>query len=218
MFFRKFGNLHKVERSYQKCFGQRLLSGLGICSSVFWANCSFFAKKWANERLAKTTRDLLIPSIFGWSFLVSDLSELLMVAHCWWATWAIRSHHSFLVSDLSNLLTSLIKKERMRKLLVKKSYKNVQKYTVLVKFCWANSLFFVSKRANERFAQKKQANRSIAHLSWATWAFCSWSPFWHERPERFAHSCSFDLSDLSKWMSDDRMSEFPTLLFGPNEI
>ena len=116
MFFRKFGNLHKVERSYQKCFGQRLLSGLGICSSVFWANCSFFAKKWANERLAKTTRDLLIPSIFGWYFLVSDLSELLMVAHCWWATWAIRSHHSFLVSDLSNLLTSLIKKGENEKI------------------------------------------------------------------------------------------------------
>ena len=28
------------------------LAGLGICSSVFWANRSFFAKKWAHERFA----------------------------------------------------------------------------------------------------------------------------------------------------------------------
>ena len=52
------------------------------------------------------------------SFFMSDLSKLLMVAHFWWATWAIRSHGSFLVSDLSDALTSLIKKEGMSKLLV----------------------------------------------------------------------------------------------------
>ena len=28
---------------------------LGIRSSVFWANCSFFAKKWANKRFAQKT-------------------------------------------------------------------------------------------------------------------------------------------------------------------
>ena len=30
----------------------------------------------------------------GRSFLGSDLSESLMVAHFWWANWAIPSHHS----------------------------------------------------------------------------------------------------------------------------
>ena len=30
------------------------------------------------------------------SFLVSNLSKSLMVAHFWWATWVICSHHSFL--------------------------------------------------------------------------------------------------------------------------
>ena len=43
--------------------------------------------------------------IFG-----GNLNDLLMVAHFWWATWAIRSHCSFLVSDLSDSLTLLIKK------------------------------------------------------------------------------------------------------------
>ena len=36
------------------------------------------------------------------SFPLSDLSESLMVALFWWATWAIRSNRSFLVSDLSD--------------------------------------------------------------------------------------------------------------------
>ena len=30
------------------------------------------------------------------SFLVNNLSKSLMVAHFWWATWVICSHHSFL--------------------------------------------------------------------------------------------------------------------------
>ena len=52
------------------------------------------------------------------SFPLSNLSESLMVAHFWWATWAICSHRSFLVSDLSDLLTSLIKKEGMSNSLI----------------------------------------------------------------------------------------------------
>ena len=48
----------------------------------------------------KILSDLLICS-----FLVSDLSDSLTVAHFWWATWANCSHRSFLVSDLSDLLT-----------------------------------------------------------------------------------------------------------------
>ena len=39
---------------------------------------------------------------------------------------------------------------------------------------------------------------TVAHLSWATWAIRSRLLFWHEQPERFAHSRSFVLSDLRK--------------------
>ena len=38
----------------------------------------------------------------------------------------------------------------------------------------------------------------VTLLSWATSAIRSWSLFWHEQPERYAHSRSFVLSDLSK--------------------
>ena len=47
------------------------------------------------------------------SFPLSDLSESLMVAYFWWATWAIRSHHSFDLREMSDSLTSLTKKEEM---------------------------------------------------------------------------------------------------------
>ena len=94
-----------------------------------------FTQKRSNEQFAQKTSDSLIRS-----FLVSDLSDLLMIAHflwamwanpsgslifgerserfthithLWWATWAICSHCSILVSDLSDSLTSLIKKEGM---------------------------------------------------------------------------------------------------------
>ena len=63
-----------------------IFSGLGICSSVFWANRSFFVKKWANKWFAQKTSDSLICS-----FLMSDLSNSLMIAHFLWATWANRS-------------------------------------------------------------------------------------------------------------------------------
>ena len=103
------------------------LSGLGICSSVFRANCSFFAQKWANEQFAQKMSDSLIRS-----FLLSDLSDLLMITHFLWATmseslmvahffcvtWAICSHCSNLVRDLSDSLTSLTKKEEMSNSLI----------------------------------------------------------------------------------------------------
>ena len=66
-------------------FGQ-LISGLGICSLVFWANCSFFNKKQLNEQFAQKNKRFAHSLIFGeqpeWiadghSFLVSDLSDLL---------------------------------------------------------------------------------------------------------------------------------------------
>ena len=81
------------------------------------------------------------------------------------------------------------------------------------------------------------ANRSFAHLSWASWANCSRSLICLERPEWFAHGHSFVLSNLSdlltvaylswaiwtnrlqsliwfeqnKRMSNEPMSEFPAL-------
>ena len=117
---------------------------------------------------------------------------------------------SFLVSNLSNLLTSLMIKEGMRKLLFfYVQYKKCTKNTISVKFFdW------------------------IAHLSWATWANCSRSLICHEWPEQFTHSCSFNISDLSDsltvaylswaiwanhsqmliWFEQsERMSKFPAL-------
>ena len=72
------------------------------------------------------------------------------------------------------------------------------------------------------------ATCSFAHLSWVTWANWSQSLICHERPERLAHSCSFDMSNLSYlltvahliwaiWaierISNEWMSEFPALPF-----
>ena len=79
-----------------------------------WVNCSFFAK-------SEGISDLLKKNYWfthGRSFLVRDPSDLLMVAHFWWGTWVICSHHSFLVSDLSNSLTLLTKNEGMSKSLI----------------------------------------------------------------------------------------------------
>ena len=56
--------------SMTSCHG---FSGLGIPSSVFRANRSFLPK---NEQIAKKMRDSLICS-----FLVSDLSDSLTIAH-----------------------------------------------------------------------------------------------------------------------------------------
>ena len=75
-------------------------AGLGIRSSVFWANRSFYAKYKQMSDLLKKTRDSVISS-----FLVNNLSHSLMVAH-------------FLVSDLSNSITLLIKKEGLSESLV----------------------------------------------------------------------------------------------------
>ena len=83
--------------AYHATRQQRVFSELGICSSVFWANRSLFAKKWANERFAQKNERFA----HGRSFLVSDLSESLIfgewperfahIANFWWAIWANRS-------------------------------------------------------------------------------------------------------------------------------
>ena len=58
--------------------------GLGICSSVFWANRSFFVKKWANERFTHSLS-------FGEE---PERCRFVHIAHFWWATWVVCSHHS----------------------------------------------------------------------------------------------------------------------------
>ena len=83
------GQMSNSERIAQ--IAQDKWAGLGIRSSVFWANHSFLAKKWAICSKKRVIN----------SFLVSALSKSLMVAHFWWAAWGICSHWSFLVSDLT---------------------------------------------------------------------------------------------------------------------
>ena len=51
--------------------------------------------------------------------------------------------------------------------------------------------------AKEQFACEKERITAVALLSWATWVNHSRSLFCSERPEQFAHSCSFVQSDLS---------------------
>ena len=111
--------------------------------------------------------------------------------------WAIRSkktRNSLICSFLwATWATSLIEKEGISKSHV---LKNLQK-NVLTKFhfsqiCWANRLLFVSKRANERFAQK---NEQFAHLL-----------VYNERLERIAHGGSFDMSDLSNSLTVAHLS------------
>ena len=87
-------------------------AGLGIRSSVFWANRSFFAKYKQMSDFLKKTRDSLIIS-----FLVNNLSHSLMVAHFWWATWVIQSHCSLKKRDWAN---------RLFKKNVQKTYQKIQ--------------------------------------------------------------------------------------------
>ena len=173
-------------------------AGLGICSSVFWANRSFFCEKMSQWAIS------------------SKKQAIHSFTHFWWATWEIPSHCSFLVSNLSNLLTSLIKKEGTSESLVFffKRSKMYKKY------------FFSQKNLSESLIRSLimsdlSDSLTVAHLSWATWAIRSRSLFWHERPERFPRSHSFVLSDLSESLTvaqliwaiwaNERMSKFPAL-------
>ena len=47
----------------------------------------------------------------------------------------------------------------------------------------------------------------VTHLSWATWAIGSQSIICLERSGRIAHSCSFDLSKMSKWANEQWANE-----------
>ena len=155
---------------------------------------------------------------------MSDLLKKRVIcsfAHFWWETWAIHSHRSLKKRDWAN--RSFFYKT------YKKCTRNVPKNTILVKFFWSNCSFFVSERANERFAKKKlihsfivinlSESLTVALLSWTTWAIPSWSLFWHdEQPENsliVAHLSWAIWANRSQSLiwSDryERMSEFPTL-------
>ena len=142
------------------------------------------------------------------------------------------------MSVLSDLLTALFKKREWanRNFFFKltktfKTYIKIRFYSIF----WANRLFFVSKRVNEQFAQKKwfdhllfyhERPEQIAHgcsfvmsdlsdllmvalLSWATWAICSQLLICAEQFELFAHSRSFVLSDLSEWAMSEWANSQP---------
>ena len=178
-------------------------------------------KKWANEHFAKKNRALC-------SFLVSDLCDLLTVAHFWWATWAIRERFA----HMAVLKRANERMAHLKKKLTKKLLKTYIKYDFIQKI-WANCSFFYLSE----WAIRTQKTERFAVLSWATWANRSLSLFCHEQPERFTHGCSFVMSDLSnlltvahfswtiwaihsqslicpQWseqMSNEQMSEIPTL-------
>ena len=178
-------------------------------------------KKWANEHFAKKNRALC-------SFLVSDLCDLLTVAHFWWATWAIRERFA----HMAVLKRANERMAHLKKKLTKKLLKTYIKYDFIQKI-WANCSFFYLSE----WAIRTQKTERFAVLSWATWANRSLWLFCHEQPERFTHGCSFVMSDLSnlltvahfswtiwaihsqslicpQWseqMSNEQMSEIPTL-------
>ena len=97
------------------------------------------------------------------------------------------------MSDQCNLLTSLIFGERPERCTqiahgkrgnerITRVFFNVQKTYQIVQF----QSNFLSESLIWPFT-----------VSWATWANFSWSLICHEWPEQFAHSCSFNMSDLS---------------------
>ena len=167
------------------CTGTGSISaGLGICSSVFWANRSFFDKNMIEWAICSKVSDSLIHS---------ERPELIVHSH------------SFLVSDLIDLLTLLRGNERivcfLKKLFknCKKTYKKFNFFSELLVFC----------QEHERLSdllKKKWAICSFTHFWWATWANCSHSLICHELPERFAHSRSFVLSKLSELLTFAHLS------------
>ena len=120
-----------------------------------------------NDLLKKVSNLLICP------FLVSDLSDLLTIAHFWWATWANRSRslsfgerpewfahsRSFVLSDLSKLLTvphliwAIWAKERW-------ANEQIPSPGELLVFLSESLIrsFFLQK--NEQFAQKTESNFS----------------------------------------------------------
>ena len=106
-----------------------LVSNLGhlltvtLFSWATWAirsHRSLKKRDWANHSL-KPFFKTYKKHDFIHIFFVSELSKSLIVAHFWWATWAICSQSLFFMSDLRDLLTSLFKKQRLSESLIKKT-------------------------------------------------------------------------------------------------
>ena len=72
------------------CYHPDFLTKVGNSLIGFKWITRFFVKKWVNRSFAKKTSNLLIRS-----FLVSNLSDSLTVAHFWWAPGAICSQLLF---------------------------------------------------------------------------------------------------------------------------
>ena len=80
-------SLKTYKKTYKKCTKNTILV------KFVWENCLFFASEWANEPYAQKTSDLLIHSFTCWpegiphgrSFAMSDMRDLLTVAHLSWA-------------------------------------------------------------------------------------------------------------------------------------
>ena len=126
----------------------------------FQSELSVFSKKWANVRFAQKNTQFANSLIFveqperfahGCSFLVSNLSESLTVAHFWWATWAVRSNCSLNKREWAN----------------RSFFKNLENLAIC-----SQSLFW--HKRSERFAHSRS-------LSWAIWANHSQSLIWSER-------------------------------------
>ena len=129
---------------------------------------------------------------------------------------------------MNDSLTLLTKKEEMNA---------NERFTQFCQYIFFKSYIKHTKnKILDFFAKIFWANHSFAHFLWATWANRSWLLICLERPERFAHGCSFPMSNLSNsliahlswaiwanrsqsliWfeqneqMSDEQMSEFPAL-------
>ena len=129
-----------------------------------------FSKKWANVLFAQKNTQFANSLIFveqperfahGCSFLVSNLSESLTVAHFWWATWAVRSNCSLNKREWAN-----------------RSFLKTYESLTVALLSWATwaicsrSLFW--HKRSERFAHSRS-------LSWAIWANHSQSLIWSER-------------------------------------
>ena len=59
-----------------------------------------------------------------------------------------------------------------------------------------SELLVFCKKGEWAIPSKKRAIRSFAYFWWGTWAICSWSLIFGERPERITHGRSFLVSNL----------------------
>ena len=148
-------------------------TGLGIRSSNFGANRSFFAKKvskWAICSKSEWFAHLLIFWLETWAICSRSLipSERPEQIAC---------GRSFVLSNLSDSLTSLRRNEQIFCFL-KNTVKNVQKIWFKNFFFEPIAYFLWAKDKSDRFAQKTD---QFTHLSWVTWANRSHSLICHER-------------------------------------